>query len=207
MNETAKTQFDRDNISDLGTRDFPQRTIGSSMQISSSGSNLVRDKDNVIVYRSIRAEWFHGLLLLIACIAVDMLTYSFSETVLSIPLFTLGTRTFGIVLPILLLLSCAQLLLIIKNVRNVRWVIGLTSLVELSGLTSFASRTREIYFENIRAIEVKQTLIERMLGIGSVKIGNLMSQDSDIELSGIRHPHQYKSVLERRVRSLKSEPH
>ena len=158
-----------------------------------------QSKENVTIFRTLRSEWRRISLSVLALILVNMLAYSFPQTLWRVPLGNLAGQSVGLVLPILGFIPLFLLLSAVRGVHNERYIIGPRSVIRLHGLASFATTKREIYHGNIRAVEIEQGVIQRMLGVGDLKIGDLFSSTSDIVMRGIRNPEQVKGVLERRL--------
>lgn len=165
--------------------------------------NQIRDKENIIVYRSPRSEWPQLVLLLFLLLLVDMLAFSFPKTLFPISFGNFRGVDIGIIIPLLLVFPLFVLGRIGWRLFDQRYVVGLESLVEVTGLASFNTRTTEVYYTNIRAVEIEQTFIQRLLHTGNLKIGALLSDQGDITMSGIRNPEQIKGILERRLRRLR----
>jgi uncharacterized membrane protein YdbT with pleckstrin-like domain len=54
-----------------------------------------------------------------------------------------------------------------------------------------------VRYEDIRGLDIHQTIIERMLDVGSLEIGTAASADNEVYLRGIEAPYEIKDMLER----------
>lgn len=165
--------------------------------------NQIRDKENIIVYRSPRSEWPQIVLVLFLCLLVNMAAFSYPGTLYPISFGEFRGTPIGIVIPLLMFFPLVLVGRMFWRLFDQRYVVGLESIVEVTGLASFNTKTTEVYYTNIRAVEIEQTVIQRLLHTGNLKIGALLSNQGDITMAGIRNPEQIKGILERRLRRLR----
>ena len=64
-----------------------------------------------------------------------------------------------------------------------------------------ARNTNEMQMNHIRAINIRQGIIERILGIGTIEISSAAGEGVEVKFTGIRDPHGVKE----RVRGLEGE--
>ena len=57
--------------------------------------------------------------------------------------------------------------------------------------------TNEVLHSNIRAVEVGQSAIQRILGVGNIGISSAGQADIEIEISGIRDPQSVANLIDR----------
>lgn len=55
---------------------------------------------------------------------------------------------------------------------------------------------KELYVEDIRAVEIRETLSQRLAGIGSINIASAGEASSVITAKGIPHPRQLHDLLQ-----------
>lgn len=157
---------------------------------------------NVTVRRSLLSEGRKLSLFVLSLLFVDMVAFSAPPwTILRVPVAEVFGAQIGFVIPVLLVLPLGLFLWMLRCVYDRRYVIGPDAITELSGLISLSSRSMRIYYKNVRAMEVEQNTFQRLLGIGSVRIGPMLS-GGDMLLSGIRTPEQYRDMIERRMRAM-----
>lgn len=77
--------------------------------------------------------------------------------------------------------------------RNTSWSLTSDRLIERRGL--LASRRREMELADVRSIEVSQSLMQRMLGLGDVMIASAASAEFLIRLSDIPAPEEVAEML------------
>jgi len=170
--------------------------------------NLVRelqDTNNVIAYRSLRAQWFGLSLILVLLVLTSMSVYSFPTTLLKIDFGNFLDSQIGLAIPMVGLLPVIVFFWLIHRVLDTRYVIRQDSLIAIDGLASFSRKTKEIYFYKVRAISVEQSILGRILNYGNVRVVVLMDEQNDVILKDVRGPYHYKSVIERRLQILRQQ--
>lgn len=164
--------------------------------------NVLNDANNVVVYRSFRSEWMQLFFFCASFIIIGMIAYTFPNTLMKFSLGVLGDYQLGIVVPVLIVAPIFIVLRSIYRVFNTRYVLGMSSIIKISGILSPSTTSTELYYSNVRAIKIDRGLMQRMLGVGSIAIGDLFSNASDIVMEGVSNPVQYKSIIERRLSML-----
>lgn len=156
---------------------------------------------NIVVRRSLLSEGKKLFFFIGACLFVNMLAFSFPQTLLPLQVAEPFGRPIGFLIPVVGIVPLGLFAWMLRCVYDRRYLIGPDSITELSGLMSFNSRSMRIYYKNVRAIETEQNTIQRLLGIGSVRIGPLLG-GGDMVLAGVSSPEQYRDMIERRMRAL-----
>jgi uncharacterized membrane protein YdbT with pleckstrin-like domain len=59
-----------------------------------------------------------------------------------------------------------------------------------------SKHTNDVFHENVRNIQVKQTFSQRLLGVGSVGISSAGQAGMEIEVNGIPEPHRVKQIID-----------
>lgn len=95
-----------------------------------------------------------------------------------VPLAAGGAAVFG-------LISLAR--------RYTNWSLTSDRLIERRGM--FASRRREMELADVRSIEVDRSLMQRILGLGSVAVASAASAEFLIRMSDIPNPEHVAEML------------
>lgn len=111
-------------------------------------------------------------------------------------LFSLGNTTFTLHLPLFYLLPGFMLLKILVYIYDSKYIIDGRGVEAQVGLVSLSLRQPRLRYEDIRGVEPNQTLLERILGIGSVLIGSAMTQDVEIVMEGISDPRAIQLLIQ-----------
>lgn len=175
-----------------------ETTVKSKLEIQ----NVLNDVNNVVVYRSFRSEWLQIVLVILSLLAISMLAYTLPKTLIKISLGSIFGLKLGLVIPILILVPIFMVLRSVYSVFNTRYVLGMTSIIKIEGVLSPSSSSTELYYSNVRAMKIQRGMIQRMLGVGNLIIGDLFAGDADIVMEGVSNPVQYKGIVERRLRML-----
>ena len=109
-------------------------------------------------------------------------------------IFSTAETTYFLHLPLLTLIPAVILAGILIRVYDVLYVIDSRSVEAKIGLASFHFRQPRLRLEDIRGVEPRQNLWERLLGVGTVLVGSAMSEGVEIVMEGIDNP---QAVLER----------
>lgn len=195
--ESGKDPFFRNKIKQR-ISSLKETKVKSKLEIK----NVLSDANNVVVYRSFRAEWLQILLFCLSFFVISMLAYVFPGTLIKVSVGRIFGTDVGFIIPVLILIPIFIALKSVYNVFNTRYVLGMTSIIKIDGVLSPSSTSTELYYSNVRAMKIERGLVQRVLGVGSLIIGDLFSGDADINMNGVSNPVQYKSIVERRLRML-----
>jgi uncharacterized membrane protein YdbT with pleckstrin-like domain len=106
--------------------------------------------------------------------------------------------------PIAIALFALGLLIFIAAIasrRSTSWSITSERLIERHGLLS--QTRREVELADIRSVEVSRTLVQRLIGIGSVVVSSAASADYMIRMQNVANPDQIaETVRQARLKRL-----
>ncbi len=151
-----------------------------------------RDGDNVVIHQSWRNML--GTLGLVLCVlgVTSYLTILFPEYT-SVPL-ALGGFVFEFpvlnLVPLLLLARAAYV------IYNERFVLTPHYLIHVTGRLAWRGRSSRLDYSKIQEIEIEETLLQRALGVGDLKIIPIAGTDSNsIRLQGVAYPRAVKDLV------------
>ena len=75
--------------------------------------------------------------------------------------------------------------------------------IKRTGILSKA--TTEVYHEDVRNIQVRQTWFQRICKVGSIGIGSAATSGLEIVLDGILNPDKVKSIIEDQRRTARGK--
>lgn len=108
--------------------------------------------------------------------------------------YCLGSRhvdtRFGLALVIV---AAAVFGMIVLARRSTSWSLTSDRLIERRG--TFSNRRREMELADVRSIEVLQSFLQRMLGLGDVSIASAASAEFRIRLMNIPNPEEVAEML------------
>lgn len=79
-----------------------------------------------------------------------------------------------------------------------RWWITGADVVQSRGVVS--RHTEQLRLADLSQVDVKQDLIERLLDVGSISVGNPEDEGTALTLRGVRRPHQLIQLLKKTTR-------
>ena len=61
----------------------------------------------------------------------------------------------------------------------------------------FSKHTNDVYHENVRNIQVRQSFLQRIFNVGWIGISSAGQSGLEIEVSGVAGPHQIKELIDK----------
>lgn len=123
------------------------------------------------------------------------LSQKFPKSVIHGELVPWGTETLYLSLPLFWLIPAYFLSLALYRIYDVRYTATSTGIEERRGVISISQQIRRIRYEDIRSIEIKQTLLARFLNIGNLEIGTAATSAVEVILEGIAAPHEVQEMI------------
>lgn len=116
--------------------------------------------------------------------------------VLEIPFFGFNL---GVYLP-LFVLPCALLLVRpIFLMYDARDEIRCHHVLSMDGICSLRKNTSAYAYENLLGVHVRQTLWERIMGVGTIEAGTAMTDKAEIQVEGIANPMKYAKIITEKI--------
>ncbi|MCB0358085.1 MAG: hypothetical protein KDD44_00560 [Bdellovibrionales bacterium] len=172
---------------------------GTAGNISKAGSPIDR-MDHAPIRYYFYPTWRSQLLPLIGFFITAALAIWISRkweiTVIAGELISIGDTTYYLHLPILALVPGFLLGKILIYIYDSKYIIDERGVEAQVGLVSLSLRQPRLRYEDIRGVEPNQTILERLLGIGSVLIGSAMTQDVEIVMEGVANPRAIQLLLQ-----------
>ena len=108
-------------------------------------------------------------------------------------LYYLGYWIFGILL--LPLFGLGLILIIYAILDHKNKIFTHTNLRVMAKVGIISRKTHEVTIRDIRSINMKQSIIERIFGIGSVQVASAGTGSVEVEFKGIRNPVEVKDHI------------
>ena len=199
--EPDSSQSSTDDVTEVhGTASNIAR-IGSPIQNASQGRTSLR----YYFYPTWRSQIGPLCLFFVCCILATQLSQLWPITVIIGEFISFGDTTLYLHLPLLSLVPGVILGRILIYMYDSKYIIDDRGVEAQVGLVSFNLRQPRLRYEDIRGVEPNQTILERILGIGSVLIGSAMTQDVEIVMEGVANPRAIQLLLQaERDRSLQA---
>jgi uncharacterized membrane protein YdbT with pleckstrin-like domain len=69
----------------------------------------------------------------------------------------------------------------------------------VQGRLSWKRKNSEVSYENMRGVEASQNVIERILGVGTIKLWTAISDTPEIVMKGIDDPDSIAKLIQQRI--------
>lgn len=150
----------------------------------------------VVIPKAWRSEVPSAILFVVLCPLAYILTTYLPWTIVTGPLFEFDGIRINLSLPLAIFLPAWALLRGIYRIYNVRYAIGARGIEARHGVLNLSQRVVRIRFEDIRAVEVKQSVLDRLLDIGKVELSTAASSDTEVVMTGIAAPFNFRQVVQ-----------
>lgn len=130
-------------------------------------------------------------------VAAIMLSDKFPGSIIRGDLFSFGPNRIILSLPLFWLVPLCTLLLAVQRIYNVRYTMDGSGIQTKVGILALNQTITRIRFEDVRSVETHQSLLERMLDIGSVGVGTAAEAGIEIEMLGIAAPYAVQQLVQK----------
>lgn len=163
---------------------------------SGKGLRSMPDVQRVVIHPTWRAQLFTliGYLILFW---VTIIVSNLEEDVFVIEgnLFNIFGYELVLHFPWLSMINLAVLFKLLFFMYNAKYLVDDQGVEAQIGLWSNNLRQPRLRYEDIRGVEPKQTILERILGIGTLMVGSAMTFEVEIEMSGIANPRAIQHLI------------
>lgn len=142
----------------------------------------------VRVPRVWRSEASRLLLFLVIAPICVWLSNNFPQSVITGPLFSIGSVTIVLKLPLLWFIPAFIIAQAILRIYDVRYTVDSRGIESKIGILSLSQTITRIRYEDIRSIDTRQSLNERLLNIGTIELGTAASAGLEMTFTGISDP-------------------
>lgn len=151
-----------------------------------------RDGNNYVIRQSWLNQFTGVLIVAVLIWLTTYLTLLFPEFT-TVPL-EVGSYTFEF--PFLKIIPLCMLGRSVFLVYNSRLVLTPDYLLHVTGRLAWRERTSRIEYNRIQEIEIAQTILQRILGVGDVKVLPLAGlSENTLCVSGLRSPRAVKDLI------------
>lgn len=144
-----------------------------------------------------RSEVMLVLLFFIFSPVAIILSSKFPLSVIHGELISLFGAKIFLDLPLLGLVPLGFVAVAAYRIYNVRYALDSRFIESRQGILSFRQSITRVRYEDVRSLESDQTLLGRLLDVGSVQIGTAASGQIEIVLSGIASPTEVQERIQR----------
>lgn len=150
----------------------------------------------IVVRRAWRSQLKQIATYLILCVAAVVLSGYFPGSVVSGEIITLGQTTLYLSLPLFSLMPLVSLMLLIVPIYDATLTIDSRGIELRRGILGWNQHIMRVRYEDIRGVELEQTLLDRALNVGGVGIGTAAAAEIEIYMDGIPAPQEIKEMIQ-----------
>ncbi|MCB0311197.1 MAG: PH domain-containing protein [Bdellovibrionales bacterium] len=154
-------------------------------------------KGAIIIPRVWRAELQSVVTFFVCCALAIFLSVRFPGSVIPGKLFSIGSYSVNLTLPLWSFLPLFPLFNSIYRIYNVRYIVDSRGIEARTGILALRQRITRVRYEDIRSVETEQTLLDRMLDIGQVEIGTAATGSIEILFMGVGAPAEVQDMIQR----------
>ena len=148
----------------------------------------------------IRRTWLSqlkGILIFaVLCMVAVFLSKSLTWTVVDGEIVTLGSTQLRMTLPTLAIFPFVQLGYMCWKIYDALFTIDSRGVEMKHGVVSLNLKQRRVRFEDIRSMDLKQSIIERVLDTGHVGIASAATGNIELRLDNIYAPRSIKELIQ-----------
>lgn len=150
----------------------------------------------IVVRRAWRSQWRRMIIFLILSAASIFLSSYFPQSVIQGKLFPWGGSEIILILPLFSLLPLFGLFNLMLPIYDGSLTIDNRGLETRIGILSLHQDITRVRYEDIRSIELMQSLLERGLNVGTLSIGSAATGGIEILFDGIAMPKELKNLIQ-----------
>jgi len=154
-------------------------------------------RSDLVIPKVWRSELWGIALFLFLCVLSVWLSWEFPSTVIAGKLFSFSSLSVVLQLPVLWLAPLMTLMIVMARIYNVRYVIDARGVEALVGRLALEQRITRVRYEDIRSVEIDQSLWDRVLDIGTVLVSTAANAGVEVVLEGIAAPTEVQDMLQR----------
>lgn len=99
-------------------------------------------------------------------------------------------------LPLLWLAPAGAAFILLFRMYNVRFIVDERGIEGRSGILGTEQIITRVRYEDVRSVETRQSILDRVLGIGHVEIGTAATGDVEITFSGVANPLEIQELIQ-----------
>ena len=150
----------------------------------------------LIIHKVWRSELPRLIIFLVLLLGCTLLSRQFPNTIIRGEFVTLGATQVILSLPLLWLIPAWSLLLSIVKIYDVRYTLDAHGIESRVGILSMHQTITRIRYEDIRSIETEQSVLERILDVGTVEMGTAATGAVEVALYGVASPKLIQDLLQ-----------
>lgn len=154
-------------------------------------------RSELLIPKVWRSELWGVTLFLFLCVLSVWFSWEFPGTVITGKLLSFSSFSIVLRLPLLWFAPFITLMIVMGRIYNVRYVIDARGVEALVGRLSLEQRITRVRYEDIRSVEIDQSLWDRVLDIGTVLVSTAANAGVEVVLDGVAAPGEIQDMLQR----------
>ncbi len=154
-------------------------------------------EERIIIPKTWRSECVGMLMFFVLSVVSIWLTDTFRWSIVQGELFTIAGMRFTLSLPLFWFIPALTIGNSLYRIYNVRYSIDSRGIEEKHGILAMRTKTTQVRYEDVRSVELEQTLLERILHIGEVEIGTAATGATEIKIQGVAAPEEVQDMIQR----------
>ncbi len=146
--------------------------------------------------RSWRSQWQRMIVFFVLSGISIFLSSYFPESIIRGRLFTIAGEAFFLNLPLFSFLPLYGLVNLMLPIYDARFTIDNRGLESRIGILSLNQRIVKVRYEDIRSLELNQTLLDRGINVGAISIGSAATSTIEIVFDGLVEPVEIKNLIQ-----------
>lgn len=153
-------------------------------------------KGHIKVQRVWRSQASRLALFIVTCPLSVWLSDKFPRSIIAGELFSLGDTAIILKLPLFWFIPAFVISQAIIKLYDVKYTVDDKGIESKIGILSLNQIITRIRYEDIRSIDSRQSISERMLGIGTLEIGTAASAGLEMSFTGIDQPLEVQRKIQ-----------
>lgn len=154
--------------------------------------------ERLVLRKVWRSELFGMILFLGTLIAAPIISSYFPGSVIRGELLRVAGTVYYLRLPLAWLIPATILMTVLWRIYNVCYQIDAKGIEAREGILSLSQSITRIRYEDIRSIETFQTILGRIINVGTVEMGTAATGEVEIRMRGIASPKYFQELIQMR---------
>jgi uncharacterized membrane protein YdbT with pleckstrin-like domain len=154
-------------------------------------------QDSIRIMKTWRSEVVTLCVFVIMSVLAVTLSNIFPWSIIEGELFKIGETSYRMTLPLFWFMPLITIGSAIFRIYNVRYTITARGIEYEKGIIELRIKLIRVWFEDIRTVQKNQTILERLLDIGSIQIGTAATGTLEITLRGLAAPDEVLEMIQR----------
>jgi hypothetical protein len=164
-------------------------------------------EQELIIRRVWRSQLGTIAIYILLCVACISLSRTFPASVVDGLLFKISGLEVYLTLPLFSLLPLAALVTLCLPIYDGYMHVDSRGIELVLGILSLKQKITRVRFEDIRSIEIGQSILERLLDYGTIGVSSAATESIELSFNGVGSPREIQDFLQsERDRRLRVAP-